>query len=96
MNGVGSTQGVVSSPTTEAAERAARTAQAAVNVTSVTKPVAKPGPVKKVKQYSVALVEKNTYNTAMNALVAKGAEIVAITVNPDVRNSFDVHYYILG
>ena len=85
---------VVSSPTTEAAAKAA--AAAVITGGTLAKTAAKPGPVKKVKKYDVASVEKNQYTQQMAVLEAKGAVVIAVSTSPDVRNTFDVHYYTLG
>jgi hypothetical protein len=64
--------------------------------TQKTAPVAKKAaPVKKaVTTFSCQMVEKNKYEDQMADLAKKGAKILAITVNPDMRNSFDVHYSV--
>lgn len=67
-----------------------------VTPTPAVKTAPKPVVKKSVKTYSCALVEKNKYELQMAALVAKNATIVTITVNPDMRNSFDVHYYTVS
>jgi hypothetical protein len=60
--------------------------------------VVKAAPVAKkiTKTYSYTTVDKNNYTQKVSDLVSNGATIVTITVNQDVRNSYDVHYFTVA
>jgi hypothetical protein len=54
-------------------------------------------PVAKKKVYAYITVDKNNYTQKVTDLVnVSKATIVTITVNQDIRNSFDVHYFTLS
>jgi hypothetical protein len=56
----------------------------------------KPGPAKKLKQYGYITVDKNNYTKNVSELANQpGVTILNVTTNPNVLNSFDVHYFKL-
>lgn len=61
------------------------------------KPVTKkaaPAPVAKNRTYSFVIVDKNNYSRVVSELVNnQKAQIVAILTDPNVMNSFSVHYF---
>ena len=77
---------------------------ATASVVPVVKPVAKKAPVAKavakpvvakkvVRTYGFVIVDKNNYSQRVSDLVNNGATIVAILSDPNVMNSFSVHYF---
>jgi hypothetical protein len=55
-----------------------------------------PGPAKRLKTYNFITVDKNYYSQEVSKLANNGATIYAVTTNPDVRNSYDVHYFTVA
>ena len=48
------------------------------------------------KTYGFITVDKNNYTEKVSSLANCGATIVSVTVNQDIRNSYDVHYFTVA
>lgn len=56
----------------------------------------KPAPAKKVKTHGYITVDKNNYTPKVSELAnTPGTTILGVTVNPNVLNSFDIHYFTI-
>ena len=48
------------------------------------------------KTHGMITVDKNNYTAKVSALANSGATIISVTVNADVRNSYDIHYFTVA
>lgn len=53
----------------------------------------KPAAKKTAKTHAFITVDKNSYTREVSALANSGATIIAVTVNQNLMNSFDVHFF---